>query len=271
MAEVAVQVETVAALAPKVNAPKMANHKPTDVKTRAQALAAARANKEWLTVARDVTAFVRLLRQAIDIDERIEKVRTEGAALKQKAHQDNITKYLGIHEKMSWDEVVKTMNSSNTEGSLAYLEGKIKTYRTRTSDSEAAELRQAEAVKAGLVASNGARIQKNVVADFGGAEKTAIEAALMAFDDGKTPTLTHPNGMKWGDVFGNHDGDLPAANYKEYYVQKATGSSTYHGNRRLVIDSKNERVYYSWTHYGDNGDPPFVLLRSPEPKTGSGT
>ncbi|TAM92486.1 MAG: hypothetical protein EPN43_02385 [Jatrophihabitans sp.] len=79
------------------------------------------------------------------------------------------------------------------------------------------------------------------------------------------PVLSHPNGMQWAALHKNRDGHLPGAadagGYKEYYVEKKPGSATYHGNRRLVVHNKSKRVYYSWTHYGDNGSPAFVRIR----------
>lgn len=93
------------------------------------------------------------------------------------------------------------------------------------------------------------------------ADKAKEDAAKEA---AKQAGLTHPNGMKWGLPFGNKQGKLPAGTYREYYVQKANNSSTYHGNRRLVIDVNTKRVYYTSTHYGDNGSPAFVLLRAPQ-------
>ena len=63
-----------------------------------------------------------------------------------------------------------------------------------------------------------------------------------------------------GASFGNKDGDLPSGTYQEYYVEKDPASTTYHGDRRLVKSSKG-KVYYTWTHYGDNGKPAFVRIR----------
>jgi guanyl-specific ribonuclease Sa len=125
--------------------------------------------------------------------------------------------------------------------------------------------------QAGLIARNGTTIAKKPLTDFGGDEAKAIKASLDAYDGGTQPTLSHPNGMKWGWTFGNKEQRLPDGNYKEYYVEKAANSKTYHGNRRLVIDAAAQRVYYSATHYGDNGTPAFVLLRGPQAPTGGGS
>ena len=92
-------------------------------------------------------------------------------------------------------------------------------------------------------------------------EKDGVQAALDGLDTNTAPTLTHPNGAKWGASFGNKDGDLPSGTYKEYYVERAPGAAGgYHGSRRLVKSSKGN-VYFTWTHYGDNGKPAFVRIR----------
>lgn len=127
------------------------------------------------------------------------------------------------------------------------------------------------AVQAGLVAINGTKIAKKPSSSFSGNEKTAIEDALKAYDGGTQPKLTHPNSMKWGVYWGNNEDRLPKGNYKEYYVEKDPKSKTYHGDRRLVIDEAAQRVYYSATHYGDNGTPAFVQLRGPAPQGGGAT
>lgn len=157
---------------------------------------------------------------------------------------------------------------ANPWGNPSAVAGLAKPAQPKAADPAADKAKEdaaKEAAKqAGLVASDGSSIGRKAPSQFGGDEKKAIEDALAAYDAGKQPTLTHPNGMKWGLPFGNKQGKLPAGTYREYYVQKANNSSTYHGNRRLVIDVNTKRVYYTSTHYGDNGSPAFVLLRAPQ-------
>jgi hypothetical protein len=33
------------------------------------------------------------------------------------------------------------------------------------------------------------------------------------------------------------------------------------GPLRVVVDSVSEAIYYTWTHYGQAGDPAFVRIR----------
>ena len=92
-------------------------------------------------------------------------------------------------------------------------------------------------------------------------EKDAVQEALDGLDTDTAPTLTHPSGAKWGDSFGNRDGDLPFGTYREYYVERAPGAAgRYRGCRRLVKSSKG-KVYYTWTRYGDNSKLAFVRIR----------
>ncbi|MEO5723206.1 MAG: hypothetical protein ABIQ39_15695 [Ilumatobacteraceae bacterium] len=70
-------------------------------------------------------------------------------------------------------------------------------------------------------------------------------------------------GGEWGSHHGNFKSYLPVAHsdeYSEYYLRKPASAATKWGSRRLVANADRSRVYYSWTHYGDNGKPAFVML-----------
>ena len=43
--------------------------------------------------------------------------------------------------------------------------------------------------------------------------------------------------------------------------EKDPTDATFHGSRRLLTRNGKPYVYYSWTHYGDNGQPKFVRIR----------
>lgn len=86
-------------------------------------------------------------------------------------------------------------------------------------------------------------------------EKAAVQETLDAITSGDP----HPWAGKWGDFHGNGEGNLPVGNYREYYVRPPDGHGA-NGSRRIVKDTTSGRIYYSWTHYGSNGNPPFVLI-----------
>jgi len=60
----------------------------------------------------------------------------------------------------------------------------------------------------------------------------------------------------------NNDGHLPfdpgVGNYVEWGI--SPHDNHWPGARRLVQDVTNGHIYYTWTHYGDQGVPAFVLL-----------
>lgn len=33
------------------------------------------------------------------------------------------------------------------------------------------------------------------------------------------------------------------------------------GTRRIVVDNNSREMYYTWTHYGQVGDPAFLKIR----------
>jgi hypothetical protein len=240
-------------------------HKPTDLQDLGQRMNDAYKAQRWLTVEREFNAWRARLEQAAGFIDRVAEVRRRTDLLKHATQIDNMKKFLAKHEEMDWQTVVDTQHDTHREGSLAYLEDRLKRYEGNTAAAEAAELARREKVENGLIAGNGTEIERKEVDKFAGEERVAIDNAVTAYDAGTAPVLTHPNGMKWAEPYGNRDGSLPGAagagGYKEYYVEKKPGSTTYHGNRRLVVHNKKKWMYYTWTHYGDNGKPNFVRLR----------
>ncbi|WP_218015222.1 polymorphic toxin-type HINT domain-containing protein [Brevibacillus dissolubilis] len=91
-------------------------------------------------------------------------------------------------------------------------------------------------------------------------EETAVLNTLRHIDSG-----TRPGGQlnrKWGTTFGNYQGHLPIEQrgvYKEYRVSPPPGSNGA-GERRIVANTRTGEMYYTWSHYGDNGVP-FVRIR----------
>ena len=106
----------------------------------------------------------------------------------------------------------------------------------------------------GLRTNAGALIPMTTPSSLAGTgEKTAVEEALAAIDGGVPQALTHSNGAKFGDAFGNDQGRLPGpqggGGYKEYYVEKDPASGTYHGDRRIVVSNTTGYAYYTDDHY----------------------
>ncbi len=94
------------------------------------------------------------------------------------------------------------------------------------------------------------------------AEESALRDTLAHIDAGTVPT--GPTATKWGMKFKNWAGDLPGASgpsspYREYRVAPPSGSGA--GPLRVVRNSQTGETYYTWTHYGDSGDPAFVRIR----------
>jgi RHS repeat-associated protein len=91
-------------------------------------------------------------------------------------------------------------------------------------------------------------------------EDAALLFALEHLDNGTRP----PGVQSWGRPFRNDRGDLPGpaggGGYSEYDVTPPPGTLN-RGVRRIVASDTDGRVYYTWTHYGTAGDPPFVRVR----------
>jgi hypothetical protein len=86
-------------------------------------------------------------------------------------------------------------------------------------------------------------------------------------EEGKLADLT-PSGLlakNWGTPFKNWGGDLPGgvgnqSPYLEYRVASPPGTAGA-GPLRVVYDPNTGAMYYTWTHYGDSGEPAFVRIR----------
>jgi RHS repeat-associated protein len=95
-------------------------------------------------------------------------------------------------------------------------------------------------------------------------EEAALLQSLQHLDAGTVPT--GPTATKWGTPFANNEGHLPGqagarpTPYSEHRVAPAPGQSGA-GARRLVYDRASGRLYYTWTHYGQAGDPAFLRVR----------
>ncbi len=93
-------------------------------------------------------------------------------------------------------------------------------------------------------------------------EVAAVKEAVDAINGKGTWCGTNGFGDvgKWGVSYGDREGYLPAGGtFLEYYVRAETGNRKF-GARRIVKDTTSGRIYYSSTHYGEQGDPPFILL-----------
>lgn len=185
---------------------------------------------------------------------------------KKKQYIKNVTGWLADLNKASWETRVKGLASSFEKPGILFLEERLATYRGSEAEAAAALALEKHRKDRGIIAGNGKIIQEKNVTDLTGTgEQAAVTQALTCLDNGTVPALSHPNNMKWGAAFNNDDGDLPgvagAGGYREYYVEKAPADATYHGSRRLVVKTSNKNVYYTWTHYGDNGKPAFVRIR----------
>ncbi|WP_326952260.1 RHS repeat-associated core domain-containing protein [Amycolatopsis sp. NBC_01286] len=94
-------------------------------------------------------------------------------------------------------------------------------------------------------------------------EESALGDTLANIDAGTVPGGA--TARRWGIQFRNRDGDLPGAQgdaspYREYRVSPPSGVRGA-GPLRVVRNSDTGATYYTWTHYGDSGDPAFVRIR----------
>ncbi|RYX92657.1 MAG: hypothetical protein EOO28_21560 [Comamonadaceae bacterium] len=93
-------------------------------------------------------------------------------------------------------------------------------------------------------------------------EQRALEDTVAHIEAGTVPV--GPTAFRWGIPFYNKDGDLPGGKfanspYLEYRVAPQQGSGA--GPYRVVVNSLTGEIYYTWTHYGDNGVPAFVRVK----------
>ena len=112
----------------------------------------------------------------------------------------------------------------------------------------------------GLKADNGKTIKwvpyTNIVGDGEDNEQASVTAAIAALDKGTLAVR---------DDHENKEGNLPGRRrvngvYDEYLVAKPEGAASV-GARRLVVHRAKKFVYYTWTHYGQNGTPAFVRVK----------
>ncbi|WP_246094957.1 ricin-type beta-trefoil lectin domain protein [Streptomyces roseicoloratus] len=95
------------------------------------------------------------------------------------------------------------------------------------------------------------------------AEEAALGRTLSHIDAGTVPT--GPTARRWGIPFRNREGNLPGGQgssspYREYRVEPPPGTPGA-GPLRVVRNDQTGETYYTWTHYGDSGDPAFVQVR----------
>ena len=94
-------------------------------------------------------------------------------------------------------------------------------------------------------------------------EENLLLDTLSNLDNGTVPT--GPTGVKWGSPFNNWGTppNLPGGQggvspYQEYRVGSGGLGA---GTRRVVHNPATGEAYYTWTHYGQAGCPPFVRIR----------
>jgi guanyl-specific ribonuclease Sa len=93
-------------------------------------------------------------------------------------------------------------------------------------------------------------------------EEQAVVDTMTHVDRGTVPT--GPTSKRWGTPFKNQDADLPGGTmanspYKEYRVAPAPGTNGA-GARRIVVDDATGDMFYTWTHYGDQVQVPYVRI-----------
>lgn len=103
---------------------------------------------------------------------------------------------------------------------------------------------------------------------IGTMSKTAIAGDGLAHEQDAVTDALAVIGTHTGNVCenrGGHDNDaghLPydvrVGDYVEWGIRPPTNH--WPGGRRLVQDTTYGHIYYTWTHYGQNGAPAFVLL-----------
>jgi hypothetical protein len=95
-------------------------------------------------------------------------------------------------------------------------------------------------------------------------EEQAWAKARIQANSGKVPNAVKK--FRWEYPHRNRDGDLPgkknAGGYLEYYVRKGDNTTSgEHPKRRIVIRESDGKKFYTNTHYGDQGAPPFYELK----------
>ena len=229
---------------------------------------------------RALTSMVSL---AKSFAERLSEIRAQTEMVDNDQRRENMEGWIKLHEAMDWATVVATKDNTHENGSLAALEYRLEGYAQRVElaaasasaqekkkfDLAAAARAKAAArkqkIKDGLLTEDGRSIRHSSTSDLSGEELAAVNATIGVIDGGPAIILSHNSGAKFNHPFGNRDGDLPggrrSGGYTEFYVEKDPNDATYHGSRRLVKHTASGRLYYTSTHYGDNGSPAFVRIR----------
>jgi hypothetical protein len=258
-------------------------HNPTDLKSTGQAFQVAFGAKKYGEADIALRAVRSMVSLAKSFAARLNEIEAQAETVSNVQQQANIVTWIDKHKAFTWEQAVATKDDSHTKGALAHLEDRLDNYAQRAADAsasaDAATQKKLDAAQAardrakerkrkiseGLLTGDGRAIAQKTTGDFKGDELEAINATLGVIDGGESIRLTHHRGAKFGDEFKNRDGDLPGVarggGYLEYYVEKDSSDSTYHGGRRLLKHVSTGRVYYTNTHYGDNGSPAFVRIR----------
>ena len=249
-------------------------YSPPELQKLGQEVNSAFQKDDWIMLLPKLKILETMVDQVIDFRTRLVEIEKQAKTLetlkidesKKNQYKKNVTGWLADLNKASWEQRAKGLTSSFEKPGILFLEERLATYRGSEAAAAAALALEKQRKERGLIAGNGKIIAEKPVTDLTGTgEQDAVNDALTCRDNGTVPALSHPNNMKWGAAFNNNDGDLPGAagagGYREYYVEKDPTDVTYHGSRRLVVKSSNNNVYYTWTHYGDNGKPAFVRIR----------
>lgn len=97
--------------------------------------------------------------------------------------------------------------------------------------------------------------------------RNAANDTISHINKGTKPSwLTPDRRRKWGSKYENLNGALPQTTsngtqitYKEYDIKNTRGTNNA-GIDRIVVGSDG-RMYYTGTHYGDNGGKPFGRIK----------
>lgn len=232
-------------------------YKPAELAALRRAGVAAMADENWIRALEIGEQMVALARKIIDFEERLAALPTEVDQLEGEQLRGNLRGWIEEHRAASWSD-----QSGTSKPGLVWMEKRLIDYRGREAAQRNREQNSAAALGAasreGRIAANGTIIDKRTVGSFSTEEEAALQIALDAIGNGDL----HTWGGKWAEAHGNYQGRLPgvpgAGTYREYYVRPAPGHGR-PGPRRLVRN-RSGRCFYSWTHYGDSGNPAYVVL-----------
>ena len=277
------------------------NHQPPDIDGARKALEASISAGQWVFVRQQVQDFLATIDLALELHGRLTAVELEVEDLTNEQRHAYVLGQIAKHKTLTWTEVCATADETRTEGGLGFLEERLLRYQKDDAQveasnesakaksasakveavaakkaanagavaaKEAAKALRAERIEKGILAGNGTVLAVKKVSELTGTgEKESVEQGLKGLKDKVKPRLSHWRGMVWGADHENRNAYLPgirgAGGYKEYYLERdpASPPAHFHGSRRLAVSNDTKKVYYTWTHYGQNGDPPFVLLQ----------